>query len=563
MRKAITFALLLVSLFCSASAYGADIRAEQAVQLANQEIGGTYYLPDNINNEMWDKYEVLVYGKPQDVPASDQDLVSGQYRYLGYTPMGDLMPNPEFPPDHDATTTINNYNWIKEPWSVTALTGNSDAIWDNNPNDESYIRFALSEKYGSLFKYEPPKNAADWHQVTKILQPRTDYTPGLGRMWHLWNGSYWYITVIIPSKLPPDIEVTSITNKSPVTIGNASTATVIYKNNGPKEETFQATFYVAGEEDESETITLASGQSIEKTYEWNTPEEPGIVELKAEATPIPDELITTNNEKTTTIEAKAEEVYEAAASLPCTEASSITNDWNVKYTWTTKKHYTNSQGEPKTKTVHHSKTVNYEETLTATVAVNTKQGIAESTPESRGSWEIIPDTKSRKQTYAGKIPGLPAHKVSIYGWDPNEVTRSGYGFEVKVQTTYSNDWEDHVPSKANSKGGSYPGPDKVSAEFIDTSGRLVARTDLVPTKGAAGGNSITWELPAKNYYGTWYRKHFTDVNNKDGKYTVRVTVSGAGKTDLCLIQMKNVMIYGNMYDDSHSSVSNQAEHDKR
>ena len=192
-----------------------------------------------------------------------------------------------------------------------------------------------------------------------------------------------------------------------------------------------------------------------------------------------------------------------------------------------------------TETVYE--TVPYSENLQAAVSVNTKQGIRESTWESRGSWEIIPWAKKN-------------------GLDPNEVTRSGYGFEVKVQTTYSTDWENKVPVSASPYGGTYKGPDKVVADFYDTKGRYVTSMNMVPTKGKPGDNYITWELPLQRYeYADGsrvdHRKHYTDVSMPDGKYMVKATISGAGKTDLCLIQKKYVTIYKDMWEDSYTRVS--------
>ena len=232
--------------------------------------------------------------------------------------------------------------------------------------------------------------------------------------------------------------------------------------------------------------------------------------------------------------------------LPCTEAPSIANTWETVYSWEVE--HSSSYTDPLTgeevdtswtETVYE--TVPYSENLQAAVSVNTKQGIRESTWESRGSWEIIPWAKKN-------------------GLDPNEVTRSGYGFEVKVQTTYSTDWENKVPVSASPYGGTYKGPDKVVADFYDTKGRYVTSMNMVPTKGKPGDNYITWELPLQRYeYADGsrvdHRKHYTDVSMPDGKYMVKATISGAGKTDLCLIQKKYVTIYKDMWEDSYTRVS--------
>ena len=249
-------------------------------------------------------------------------------------------------------------------------------------------------------------------------------------------------------------------------------------------------------------------------------------------------------------------VPKAPQDLPCAEKPSITNTWEELYEWQI--YHPSSYTDENGNTVDDSwwetlyATPTYTETLKATLTVNTKQGIPtdpdnpkETDRESRASWEIIP--------YAQKN-----------GLNPNEITRSGYGFEIKLQTTYNNDWEDHVPAGAAAHGGTYKGPDKAEAEFYDTQGCFVKYITLVPTKGKAGDKNITWELPLakftfSNGETVYERKHYVDINVPDGKYLVKVTVSGAGKTDLCLIQKKYVTIYGDMYDDFYTRVSTKDE----
>ena len=157
----------------------------------------------------------------------------------------------------------------------------------------------------------------------------------------------------------------------------------------------------------------------------------------------------------------------------------MTNTWEEQYHWITKSSYIGADGQPHTRTKHHYKNVPYSETLSAVLTLNTKQGITESTWESRGSWEIIPWAKKN-------------------GLDPNEVTRSGYGIEVKAETTYTTDWEKDPPGTAGRKGGTYKGPDKVTADFYDPKAGI-RRIDLVPTKGKPGDKKITWELPIQKH----------------------------------------------------------------
>jgi hypothetical protein len=560
MRKNIALIILLAAILLGNATHGADIDAEGAVQLVNNQIGIVYYDIHQINKQMWDKYEVLVYGGPQSVPAKDQDKdKNGEYRYLGYTPMGDLMPNHNFLADHPATTTINNYDWIKEPWYNEALSGIRNKIFDNNPADELYIKAALADpnNYGNVFDYNlPPKNADHWYEVTKILQPRTDYTPGLGRLWHRWDSNgdgikeNWYITVFIPAKLPPDVEVISLSNPSPVIAGTTQNAAVTYRNNNTTSQTATAPFYLDADLVKTENITLQAGQSLTRNYNWQAPDTTGQVTLKAEMTALPEETNTANNIKTLTVDVEAVPAAKEPECLPCKLAPSISNTWETVYSW--EETHSSTYTDPVTGEVFEDswtetiyETVTYAETLKASVTVHTGQGNPESTRTSRGSWEIIPWAQQN-------------------GLNPDEVTRSGYGFEVEVRTSYSTVWETKVPGPAQAQGGTYQGPLKVVADFYDTRGYQVASVAMEPTSGKAGDKKITWELPQIRH--TFYsgetiypRFHMTEVDTPDGKYLVRVTLSEAGKTGLCLILEKYVTIYGSMYDDTYIRQASENE----
>lgn len=239
---------------------------------------------------------------------------------------------------------------------------------------------------------------------------------------------------------------------------------------------------------------------------------------------------------------------------------SAVDNWTVTYplitgyptktrtvSWTDAKgktHYSTESYTDYSDPIWETRDVTYKENLTITSQVNTKQGIVtnlnnpkESDRESRGSWEIIP--------YAGKK-----------GADPNTITRAGYGFEIKVDTKYTNDWETKVPkgleNTARPIGGTYHGPDSVSAEIYDTKGRLVKTVALEKTGG--GKDSATWELPeitVRSDSGKTYkdRKFYTSVDASDGNYTVKITTGPAGAKGISVCSTKTIEIFGSMYDD--------------
>jgi len=579
MRKTCTLLVLVAMLLgiCPAAPVVATnepypVTLEEARQYVNQEIENVfgwqeYYRTREIingsrlslNEPAWYTHKALAYGTYFGATAAN-----GERRYIGYNPRGNEFPNPNYPPDDEASTSLNTWEWVEFPWLHEWAKGGD--LYIGLPNEQELSQ-SLNQKiidgieysYGSHFN----ENAGsifngtgkdEWWRYVLIIQPPTKYTYGYGRMWHRWDSNkdgkkeLWYITMrLAPDVLPPDIEISALTNDSPVYTGTEQTATATYKNNSKSAQTFEALFYMAENLINSETLTLAPGQEVTREYDWLAPEQAGQVMLKAEAKPVEGELNTANNQKSCTVEVEEEQPVEPP-SLGCQEASSQTYTWDTQYHWTTTSTYTDSEGKTRTRTRHHYQTVTYSETLSATLTVNTKQGIPTdpnnpkpSDRESRGSWEIIPWAKKN-------------------GLNPNEVTRAGYGFEVKVETSYSTDWETKVPEKASKKGGTYYGPDKVTADFYDTKGRFVKRVNLVPTKGKAGDKNITWELPSEKHTfqdgSTVYeRKHYTDINIPDGKYWVKVTVSGAGKSGLCLIQKKAVTIYKDMWEDSYTRLS--------
>lgn len=578
-KKGITLrsrVLLILSLliFMSSTGYSVDNTnfpktLEESRQYANREIENIfgwkelYVNPNKINDSLlflnetsWQKHQALVYGEPFGT------LNQGHRRYLGFNPLGHDFPNPAYPPDHKPTTLLNDWDWLDKPWKKEMIKQYD--LYYGLPNEQE-LRTALRQKIidGIIRSYPDnfdPTDTRPWENYTLIVQPPTKYTWGYGRLWHKWDSNkdgkaeLWYISIpLVPDILPPDIEVVSISNSTPVNIGTPQTARVTYRNNGKFEQTFEAQFYLDKDLLTTESITLAVGGSTYKNCAWTAPAASGSIILKAEAVPVENEINLFNNSKTCTVEITSPPP--TLAPPGCTNAPLVRYSWPVEYSWTVFHPDTCTDKDGKTidcswsETV--SETVEYSETLAAVLSVNTKQGIStdpdnpkESDRESRGSWEIIPY----------------AHKS---GLNPNEVTRAGYGFEVKVVTTYDTDYETKVPEPASPQGGSFHGPTDVVVNFFDTKDNFVEKVSLTPTSGKAGDKKITWELPLKRFEYTdgsyvWERKHYTDIKNPDGIYTVRVSIKGAGHS-LCLIREKQVTIYGDLWDDSYTRIARKDE----
>ncbi|MCC3379200.1 hypothetical protein JO375_06665, partial [Paenibacillus sp. UY79] len=240
-------------------------------------------------------------------------------------------------------------------------------------------------------------------------------------------------------------------------------------------------------------------------------------------------------------------VKKDGASSSCSGPNSQSK-WTVTYQYISG-YYKNNRG--RRRPIWSTKTVEYQEHLNISSTVNTKQGIAtdkdhpkESDRESRGSWAIIPYAKQNNL-------------------NANEVTRAGYGYELKVVTNYFTDWETKVPKgyegTAKPIGGTFigPKPGEVIAKIYDREGHYLNTVTLDRTSGGNTGKAV-WELPKKE--GTFLdgtkvieRKIYTDKDWSDGDVFVKVYVTAEGsKGNLVSCTTNKIRIFGSMFEDTQN-----------
>lgn len=333
---------------------------------------------------------------------------------------------------------------------------------------------------------------------------------------------------------PYDLVAESISaNKNPAQAGAPVTISARVKNDSiEKQDNVHIVFTHEDREIYETTMNFGVGESKNISFSWTAPNQ-----KSADISVIvdPDEKSKDFNRKNN-VKSMLLNINTSWMGPAC-DKTKPNGQWSVTYWYI---YGYDSNGNPKWR----SKKVTYYESLDATVEVNTKQGIATNPNkpkptdhESRGSYAIIP--------YAAKN-----------GLNPNQVTRAGYGFEVKVTTNYDNDWETKVPKgyegTAVPFGGEYKGPTEVEATFIDPKGRVVGKTKLQKTGG--NGYKDVWELPMSSHKlltgeTITDRKHYVDINTIDGNYTVQILAKFAGHEGLSVCETKTVRIYGNMWED--------------
>ena len=360
--------------------------------------------------------------------------------------------------------------------------------------------------------------------------------------------------------LTADLAVMDLQVPAYVEVGEGATwtATVANLTEEPIEQA-SILWLVDGKVAHHETRDFAAHEGLAVRYAWSGAEKPGAVRAEISIYP-PDPVFDTderNNVRWQYIQVKQPPVKANCAYVR--ESA----DWTATYavltgykTRTYRESYVDGEGKTRYRTrsytdynspIYKYVDVEYTEKLTMKMTMYTGQGRlpdpARPLPEDsegRGAWEIIPYARQK-------------------GWDPNLVTRAGAGFTIQVETEYTTDWETKVPSGANAAGGKLSGPEKVTAEFYDTRGKLVKSVPLERTEGAARAGKAIWQLPEERHAymdgsAAVKRWHFTAVDIPNGEYQILARAEGAGLHALYTCKVGSVRIVGSIYDDIYERI---------
>jgi len=294
----ITILLLLILNPISSFASEPPTNLQEAVSLANDELGYEYFIPINSSGQSlnWvmikgvsgvtigntnDTYSALVYGAPHG------DTKGSEYRYIGYTKNGEDFTNPDFPHDAWAGGYLEDRNWITAPW--VNVPGNFRNDFDGDSKYLPNIQKGLALYYADITKGGDSPYWNSWHEYVHILVPPTKYTWGMGRMWHQTSSGIWYISI----PLTPG----AMTEPVPELVVTPSTATVKVGEG----QQFKATFYPEGQiNGNGQDVTFQSNWSTSDTSiasigantGYATGNSPGTVEVVATYTPPFGETIT-------------------------------------------------------------------------------------------------------------------------------------------------------------------------------------------------------------------------------------------------------------------------------
>ena len=207
--------VLTLIILLSAISFSNTVYAEQSIDYyKGLPITDPLHIPANVpvvsmsgnhpfNDTYWidANYRVIVYGSPNEVydndgPTENTNLGTKEYRYLGFDEAGNPFSNTRYPDDADLKLNLSEKAWRTNPWyfglcESTVYSQDEDCAEDIN-------KMAAPKSEGGLGW--SPKNGGIFFSYGNVQSYPTLLAPGSFRMWHLYNGSYWYQTFEIPKK---------------------------------------------------------------------------------------------------------------------------------------------------------------------------------------------------------------------------------------------------------------------------------------------------------------------------------------------------------------------------
>jgi hypothetical protein len=208
----------------------------------------------------------LTYGDPHG------NMSGGYHRYIGYDYYGNDLDNIAYPPDSPPNgASFDATQWIPEPWTVPAI-GINKTQWDSTQDFDFYGQPAYDAndllKIGMLclgtttgvggkgngYTTDMTDGNTLWAnlvQYINIMAPPTFYTWGIGRMWHLENGSYWYVTIPMPPLVCQQLY------QQPEVMVTPASPTILVSGT----QNFTATYYPNGQ--------FASGTPVTTQAAWS------------------------------------------------------------------------------------------------------------------------------------------------------------------------------------------------------------------------------------------------------------------------------------------------------
>nr|WP_243175175.1 hypothetical protein [Desulfofundulus sp. TPOSR] len=268
LKKVVVFflcTLMIFSIPAGPALAGPPASLEEAKAAANQELLEKFGVPDyftdtNISGKPLRRHElaepgygyyVLTWGDPHG------DIKNGHRRYVGYTYNDEDFTNPTFPHDAWAGGKLEDRNWIKRPWDNKELQQKYNIVpnnFDGSPKLLWHIQAGLIIKYSDVSLLAQSPMWEHWHEYVHIMVPPTQYSWGMGRMWHKRSdGSIWYISIPLAPKAldteKPDFSVTLDKHQVQAKTGDTIefVATFALNADHPRAETAKLTaFHVVG-----------------------------------------------------------------------------------------------------------------------------------------------------------------------------------------------------------------------------------------------------------------------------------------------------------------------------
>lgn len=171
----------------------------------------TGYTINDFSTDVWDTRNILVLDVPfstiTEADGTLNHMAGGEWKYIGVTPTGEPVNNPDYLDTITGSAVINTYTWNQNGDPNTKIDTTLFSTDEIDFFGRAIFEF-LETEYGTRF--DNRDNPEDWIKRAIVLIPPTRYGRGVLRFEHEWDSDgdgileTWYLTVNMKSEIELD-----------------------------------------------------------------------------------------------------------------------------------------------------------------------------------------------------------------------------------------------------------------------------------------------------------------------------------------------------------------------
>lgn len=133
-----------------------------------------------------------------------------EWRYLGYSWDGNVVPNPFFPADYYSPNTVwKNLNWVVKSWTTGNYQNFEGTFYDSQPDKVKWIKEYFLKSRPNFRRTGNIDADARWWADRLSLRTDPEKSAGILQGWHIdSNGHHYYVVFVMDSPKQPNLRIT-------------------------------------------------------------------------------------------------------------------------------------------------------------------------------------------------------------------------------------------------------------------------------------------------------------------------------------------------------------------